>query len=317
MIVILTSSEDVTADYLCSKVSGAECVRLNTDRLLGHATFEFDESGFRLGINSIEILPEQVSGLLYRRPSPLVSIERLNTEFEFSLNEWHELFEGWLAMIPKQRWISHPGNILRANHKVEQLFRAKAMGFKVPETIATSSFDRVLSFCKKSKSGIIAKPLYSGYLQRENPSEDTVIYTTALTEDDLRQYEMSLRSCPTLFQERIDKHYDVRVTVVDNEIFAVRMEAMDEGHQRLDIRRDNFAGVHHTPIECPDHIRSTINTFVRSYGIRFGALDFVIDHWDQWYFLELNPNGQWAWMDQLGVSDISSALLNSLKNDRN
>ncbi len=46
---------------------------------------------------------------------------------------------------------------------------------------------------------------------------------------------------------------------------------------------------------------------------RFAALDFIVDPDDQWWFLECNPNGQWAWIEEETGLPISSALADALE----
>lgn len=47
-------------------------------------------------------------------------------------------------------------------------------------------------------------------------------------------------------------------------------------------------------------------------GSRFGVLDFLVTPAGEWYFLEINPNGQWAWIEQETGLPISSAIADAL-----
>jgi D-alanine-D-alanine ligase-like ATP-grasp enzyme len=51
---------------------------------------------------------------------------------------------------------------------------------------------------------------------------------------------------------------------------------------------------------------------MKHYGLRFAAIDFVVDVEGQWFFLEINPGGQWAWLDIAGVADIASDLARAM-----
>jgi len=119
-----------------------------------------------------------------------------------------------------------------------------------------------------------------------------------------------LRHCPTLFQAEVPKESDVRVCCIDERLTAVRLVRRPDGvTQILDIRRDNMNGVEHSRIPVPTEVAEQLRGLLHSYGLRFAAVDFVISREGAWTFLEVNPNGQWAWLDQVGVADVAGDLL--------
>jgi glutathione synthase/RimK-type ligase-like ATP-grasp enzyme len=112
---------------------------------------------------------------------------------------------------------------------------------------------------------------------------------------------------------RIEKRYDVRMCVIDREILAVAMQRSDGA---LDVRRDNMEGVAYRPVAPPARTSRAARRLVSSYGLRFAALDFVVDPAGTWYFLELNPNGQWAWLDLVGGADFAGQFCRALSMSR-
>ena len=107
---------------------------------------------------------------------------------------------------------------------------------------------------------------------------------------------------------------DVRITIMDRDVHAVGLTASDNNtEQRLDIRRNDMQDVRYTPLQLSQALRMRILKFVASYDLRFAAIDMAIDHDDQWIFFEINANGQWAWLDLVGVSDIAGSFLRSFK----
>ena len=113
-----------------------------------------------------------------------------------------------------------------------------------------------------------------------------------------------LASCPTLFQERIAKSLDVRLTFLDGLVAAVGLRRLDGEDQILDIRRDNMQGVIHGKVAVPSEPEAKLGRLVSSYGLRFAAVDMAIDCEGEWVFFEINPNGQWAWMDFAGATGL-------------
>jgi biotin carboxylase len=45
-------------------------------------------------------------------------------------------------------------------------------------------------------------------------------------------------------------------------------------------------------------------------------MDFVLDESGEYYFLEMNPNGQWAWIEEKTGADLFGALVNVLCEER-
>ena len=69
----------------------------------------------------------------------------------------------------------------------------------------------------------------------------------------------------------------------------------------------------YVPITVPPKVSESILGLLRSYGLRFGAIDLAVDETGKWVFFELNPNGQWACLDLVGASDIAESFLASFR----
>jgi glutathione synthase/RimK-type ligase-like ATP-grasp enzyme len=79
--------------------------------------------------------------------------------------------------------------------------------------------------------------------------------------------------------------------MVDNEIEVVKLTRQDD--RDADVRRNNMAGVRYSIDRVPDQVSDAVCRLVRSYGLRFAAIDMMFSN-NEWYFLEVNANGQWA-----------------------
>lgn len=298
--VVLTNSEDVTSDYLCDRLSmaGLPIWRIDTDAI---REVEFDirqqEAVYTDG-NGAELKAHDVAALILRRPKPIAPLVKGDKyQKQHVAAEWAEAFEGFLAHVPVFRWINHPSHNFNASHKIEQLKRAQAVGLDVPAWIATTSARKASDFMQSYGPAIIAKPLASGFIEREEPSNDTVIYTSEIGEEH-RDVLTRISSCPVLFQEKVAKSVDIRLVVVAEEMIGVAMKGFDsEGRQRLDIRRDAMRDVEYSIVDVPAVVCAAINRIMKEYGLVFGAFDFAIREDGEWVFFELNPNGQWAWLD--------------------
>jgi glutathione synthase/RimK-type ligase-like ATP-grasp enzyme len=316
MLVVLTNSQDATAAYLCSKLEQAEIsfVRLDTDTLISRARISYTSSRPILGIDGQRYQPGHVEHIWYRRPEKLKDT-RFNEEPEdqYTLREWSEGFENFFSHIPQERWMNHPSANAAASHKLQQLTVAADLGFNVPDTLVTQDEDELLEFFRKHDEQVIVKPLSTGYVERPDDQDDSLIYTNRVSSDQLLTLE-GLSVCPTLFQQFVRKYCDVRITVVDEEVHAVSLFARDnDGTQRCDIRRYNMVDVKYEVTQLPANINSAISRLLKQYRLRFGAIDMAIDTDGRWYFFEINPNGQWAWLDLCGVTRIADSFIRSFK----
>jgi len=312
-ILILTNSKDATADYLMEKLQhqGLPLVRWDTDDLIGRVRVAYSVGDPAVLWEGRWYRPQDFTAVWNRRPERIkhTSIDA-TPEGEFVLDEWSEVLEGFLAHIAPPRWMNHPSSNAIAAHKLGQLTLARSLGLAVPDTLVTQEPLGLREFYNRHGGKIVVKPLSKGYVERSGEERDSLIYTNRVLEkhlDDLAD----LSECPTLFQQYIDKRSDVRLTVVDASYHAVELVGEDDGVQRCDIRRDNMHDVRYREISLPEEIRSQVAKMIARYRLRFAAIDFAVAGDGHWYFLEINPNGQWAWMDLEGATDIASSFVRS------
>lgn len=101
------------------------------------------------------------------------------------------------------------------------------------------------------------------------------------------------------------------MTVVDGQCFAARIDAGSE-RARIDWRAD-YDSLSYTPIFTPAPIRTAVRRLLSLLRLRFAAIDFIVTPADEWVFIgDVNPNGQWAWIDELTPS-IASAIADALQ----
>jgi len=313
MLLILTNSQDATADYLepILRDKGIPTVRLNTDQIISHLSFTYKNNRFSLNFEERVIPSSEITNIWYRRPKRLDN-QNLDdsAENKYIIDEWAETLENYLSTIPNHKWMNHPADNSYASRKILQLEVCSDFGICSPDTIVTQDPDEIRSFHDENPSGVIVKPLSTGYVETEDDNgRDKLIYTNKISKSDLEELD-DLKKCPTLFQELIEKKYDVRVTVVDKNIHAVKLENMDDNN-KCDIRRDNMENVKYEPIKLPRNVRSGILKLIDFYNLRFSAIDLAVTQEEKWYFFEINPNGQWAWLDIETNVNIAESFVES------
>jgi glutathione synthase/RimK-type ligase-like ATP-grasp enzyme len=126
----------------------------------------------------------------------------------------------------------------------------------------------------------------------------------------------SARLSPTIYQALIPKRYDVRVTIVGEQVFAAAIDSQSDPAAALDWRlTDNPALPHHT-ITLPDRLVRQLRHLMDSLGLTFGAIDLIQTPDGEFVFLEVNPSGQWLWLDSMLNLGISEAVATWLIGDR-
>lgn len=314
MLLVLTNSLDATADYLLSKMSAAAVpfIRLDTDTLLRRVAFSYVVGRPLIQIANQKYMPDEFSAVWYRRPEHLLS-ETIpdSPEGKCVRDEWSEALEGFFAHIPRNRWMNYPAANALASRKLEQLTTAHSLGFVVPETCVTQAPAVLRHFFAHHHGEVIVKPLGNAYIERPDDEGDSVIFTNRVKASDLDELT-DLARCPTLFQQAIRKQSDIRITVIDEDIHAVELIAKDEyGGQRCDIRRNNMTDVTYRSLDLPHDVTEKVHALMKHYGLRFAAIDMAIAEDGKWCFFEINPNGQWAWLDLSAGTAIYKSFLAS------
>ncbi len=314
MVLVLTNSLDATATFLIPILedAGVGTLRLNTDELVPRLIGTYKHSRPELKLDNRVLQADEIQHIWYRRPERLTaSFFDGSPEGNYARLEWTEFVECFLAHIPIHKWMNHPARNTGASRKLEQLTIASKLGFIIPDTLVTQDEVELRKFFERHSGKIIAKPMSTGYVERPYEDCDTLIYTNQVAESHLKDLS-DLKNCPTLFQQFIRKSSDVRITIVDNDVHAVELYAAESsGEQRCDIRRNNMEDVVYRPITLPSAIERKILQFVRHYGLRFGAIDMAVTNDGEWIFFEINPNGQWAWLDIAAGTSISDSFARS------
>jgi len=112
----------------------------------------------------------------------------------------------------------------------------------------------------------------------------------------------------------LSKKFDVRLIVVGNKVFAFKIDSQSYEETSIDYRAglELTQKLQHFVYEPPAGICTAAVEMVRHCGLSFGAFDFVITEEDEHVFLELNPNGQWLWLQLATGVRISDAFCDLL-----
>lgn len=310
MILLATNKRDITTDFvgLELKRRGVAHLRLNTEDVadLGVEMPDGDPARLKLHAGETRIDTSQITGAYYRRPGRPEAADTSSADAAYVASEWSAVLRSlWNAL--EGRWLNSPFAILRAEDKPRQLAIARAAGFRTPDTLITNLIDPASTFLEGGPT--VAKPLRHALL--DDGATGRVIFTGRITA--LRCKEAgSLRRAPVIFQREITKFADVRVIVVDERVFATRILSQTNSDTEVDWRRGARTDLAHQAFHLPADVTTSCINVTTALGLRFSAIDLVEDRDGAFWFLEANPNGQWAWIEQRTGAPIAAAIVDGL-----
>ncbi len=300
IVLIVTNKTDITADLVVLEFQkrGTPYIRFNTEDFPQRVeiAWELNPNGVDgyIRLPRTELSLREVKSVWYRRPAAPDISETVRSSGlrKFARRESEEALSGlWRTL--GCFWMSRPDAINYASYKPRQLKVAQELGFRVPRTLISNSPEAVGRF-QAEYGQVIAKPLFSGDIEYEG--ERKIIFTTPVTNSDLAASK-SIRLAPTLFQEYINKDFELRVTVIGNQVFAASINSQDVTEALHDWRRALSGSLCFRPYVLPKSVSDKCAHLVATYGLTFGTIDMVKTPDGDYVFLELNPNGQWGWLE--------------------
>lgn len=311
MILVVTSKRDLTSDFVVLELQrrGLAYLRLNTEDL-PKATFHCSpatDDAWHLELDGHHFDLGQTTAAYFRRPGvpePLLDIRA--QEHAYCTAEWQAALQS-LCWAIGDRWFNAPHAIALSEDKIRQLSLARRLGLRIPETWIGNSPAAARSFA--STRAVVGKPLKNAVVG--SPYGDRIVFTSRLAIDENTD-PLAIRACPLIVQQEITKRYDVRVTVVGDQVFAATIDSQANPDTTVDWRATSAPDLAHAPFDLPAAVTTQCVALTRQLGLRFGALDFVLDPNGILWFLEINPNGQWAWIETRTGHPIAAAIVTEL-----
>jgi hypothetical protein len=313
-VLIVTRSDDhdgvqLTVDAL--ERFGARAVRFDTDRFPTELTLDigYGRGGDRivLGTPRGTVDLASLDAIYYRRVAygrglPADMDPQLRAA---SVREIRATVEGLLTALPAFQldplWI-----VRRAASKQLQARLARSAGLEAPRTLTSNDPDAVRAFAATCPHGVVAKMLSSFAILQDDAEQ--VVYTTEVAPADLDDLD-GLALCPTTFQERIPKKLEYRVTIVGTQVFSSAVDSQVSAKSQVDWRRDGAALADAwRPTPLPAAIEERLLDVMNALGLQYGAADLILTPDDHFVFLEVNPVGEYFWLDGQHGGAISRTL---------
>jgi hypothetical protein len=229
---------------------------------------------------------DELSTIWFRRPrsANLNLDDREPKEREFIDNECRGLINSLVLFAnPLTKWISHPQATFRACDKLYQLQVAHLSGFRVPRTLVTQSKADLIRFWEDCKRRIIVKPLVG---VREP-------FLLARPVEDPRELdEEAVGICPAVYQEFIPGTRHIRLNCFGERFLAAAIDSTD-----LDWRPNLNVPI--TAWNVPRDLRKLVRSTLDALGLEMGIIDLKQTPVGDLVWLEVNPQGQFLFLDPL------------------
>jgi len=253
-------------------------------------------SAFELAIgNGPPVRLDAVQSFWWRRPQTFVLPGGMDANSQhFALTELSTAFQG-LWQCTTGLWINDPVRDSAAAHKPWQLETARDVGLAIPDTLMTTDPEKVRAFWESRRGEVIYKP----FLQTFHSWRET----RQLKREELALLD-SVRLAPVIFQSLVPGAADLRVTIIGDEIFPAAVD-IDKMEYKLDVRLNQQAYERH---QLPADVGARLLELMRRLGLEYGAIDLRLTPDGEYVFFEVNPAGQFLFVEHACGLPISAAL---------
>ncbi|AEM86860.1 ATP-grasp ribosomal peptide maturase [Streptomyces violaceusniger] len=248
-----------------------------------------------------------IRSVYYRRPAAF----RLHPDMSEQDARWAQAeaqagFGGLLYSLPCL-WVNHPHRNALAAWPPVALATAARGGLSVPLSLITNDPGEAREFVSALPGQVAAYKAIGTTHPSDHDDRPQALWTTQVRPGEIGE---SVRRTAHQFQEWVDKAYEVRLTAIAHSLFAAEIHAGSDA-SRLDFRAD-YDSLTYKPCQVPEHIAQGVHALTFTFGLRYVALDFLVNPQGRWYLIDVNPNGQWGFIPDLRAP-ITRALADLLE----
>jgi glutathione synthase/RimK-type ligase-like ATP-grasp enzyme len=209
-------------------------------------------------------------------------------------------------VLEKAKWYTAKTSLMKyeSQNKFGELLEANRLGLKIPKMIYTNDSREAQRFLFENTA--ILKE--SGLKFFKNGKSEALFFRSKKI-NPLDRKLSYIDKAPCMFQEYIEKAFEVRAMVVGNKVLSCKIEILKEG------AREDWRGKEHlarfAKFKLPTKIEKKILKFAQDKNFKLASFDFVVDKKGDYYFLEMNRPGQWFFIEALSGLPIAKTLAQS------
>lgn len=219
----------------------------------------------------------------------------------FILSETHEAVSGMLDSL-RCPWMNPRGADAAAHHKPLQWTVARQVGLTVPDTLVTTNPDDARRFIQRAPG---SKTVFKAFIAMADAWRET-----RLVEDSDLEHLASVRLAPVIFQEYVPG-VDLRIIQVGERFYAAELDARRTSYP-VDMRMV-IGEAQVRAVSLPQAVEDQLLALQRRLGLVYGAIDMRRTDSGEYVFLEVNPAGQWLFVETLTGLPISQAVADQLE----
>jgi MvdC family ATP-grasp ribosomal peptide maturase len=296
MILCITHSRDfynidLFFDYLTAK--GIPYFRLNSDKLNHDQKISISQNSFELTDESGKTIKAEDVKAVWHRKSWMIDIpEELDDVYrKIFLKEYSTLRYNLFTMLENVPWINPFENENRIDgNKMLQLTIAQKNGLIIPETLFSNDAEAITGFFHTYGNGKMVAKLH-GVISKSMGGENFL--STNIIDENSIQDIADIEYCPMIFQPYIEKEYELRIVYLDGEFFTGKINNSENADWR--IARGNYFW---TEYHLPENIKTSLTAMMKEMGLYMGAIDMICGKDRKYYFLEVNPQGEWGMLQK-------------------
>jgi glutathione synthase/RimK-type ligase-like ATP-grasp enzyme len=314
VLIITHTNDNISIDTVIKYIedAGGEAIRFDVDRypleIQLTTSLSSDGCSIQMHVDDRTYELQDVDAVWYRRSHDIGKglSEVLDKEFLSStIGEVRRTFFGMLEGLPCFH-IERYSTYRRLDSKEEQLKIAVKNGLKIPPTCISNSPAQVNKFIEECSGTVVGKMQSSFAIYREGIEH--VVFTNEITKELLADME-TLQYCPMVFQQKLEKKLELRVTIVGHELFAFSIDSQKLQNAKVDWRKEGVKLIKDwQPYTLPSQIQMQLLALMDDYKLNYGAIDLILTPDDEYYFLEVNAAGEYFWLDKLCDHAISKHI---------
>lgn len=289
---------------------GVESFTLD-DFLFKKTNFHFDGADFIINgnINFKDCISVFTRNLSLDFKEKLENSLNSRNENQFNFQQNFDVLKGFLssaAAFYNIPIINQNSNLNISDNKLYHKFAADNAGMLMPPFIVSNDKNKILEFAKKYKKLIIKPILNKAFVSQKDGDliSSIGVESELFYEKEIIENQASLDKIPLIYQQYIEKGYEIRVTLIGSHIIACKIDNQKSGNEisSIDWKRD-LMNIDHFLYQLPLEIEQKLLKIMKYLKLTFGTIDLIKSPGGRYYFLEANSNGQWGWVeDKIGVN---------------
>lgn len=296
MILILSTPNDDDTNLVMEHLAilGEKCIRINDLDLFNGNTkmcYElspkprlFVENIFfgRINLSDIKCVWFRKFGFFDKFKHKLEEESNINM-LEYLKSEYTTTLELFFDFLKNKKWLNNYINVKKLN-KISTLIASQKIGLSIPKTHITNTVDSL-----DLNEPYITKSIKDGTVI--DVGEKTFFFLTKeVNPKIMTQYNHFF---PSLFQGKVDKEYELRIFHLNGKNYPMAIFSQRDTQTGVDYRHYNYSKPNRMiPYSLPEEIDKKISRLMKSLGLDTGSLDIIKGKDGQYYFLEINPSGQ-------------------------